>query len=495
MDCSTALGRYEETHRKMQALHAGVSLLHWDMETIMPPKAGQKRAQVMSTLIGEAFRVEMDPAHLETLETLNSYASELSPTQRRSVEEELYNVNRMKNVPQSLIEENELATSTSTMAWKESKANNDFVSFVPHLQKVIDLQRQIALCIHPSGNVYDTLLEGYDRSLLSEQISPVFATLKAGIVELLGDLKIQPAIEESLISPDRQKLLASYLMEEIGFDLKAGNLFETEHPFTTTIHQGDVRLTTKYIPESPQSSIFSVLHEAGHGIYEQNINPELDGTPLGNAASMGLHESQSRFYENIVGRSLAFWQPRFDKVNALVGTQLAGNVTTFWKGINRMHPSLIRIESDELTYNLHIIIRYELEKKIFNEDIKASDLAELWKNEYKSVLGVSSLTDTDGVLQDTHWGSGLFGYFPSYAIGNLYSAQLANALEKECGPLDSLVGTKEGLLTVRQWLTKNIHHKGFTQTASQIMLDATSQELSSDAFLSYMRRKLTDLSR
>lgn len=295
------------------------------------------------------------------------------------------------------------------------------------------------------------------------------------------------------VAPERQQAVGEYLLRVMDFDLDAGNLYTTEHPFTCGIHEGDVRVTTKYHVDAPMSSIFSVLHEGGHGLYDQNIAPDLSGTGLEGGTSMGIHESQSRFWENIVGRSREFWQTHLAKVNDLSGVPLCGDADTFYRAINAVEPSLIRIEADELTYNLHVIIRYELEKMIVNDGVNSDSLPELWADKYEEYLGVRPKTYTEGVLQDSHWSGGSFGYFPSYSMGNLCAAQFADAFEKQHGPLGKHIGTQEGIDLVVNWQKDNIHRYGAKETPRQIMERVCGEDINPDFFLWYMERKLAEV--
>lgn len=493
MDKQQAKELFLDTLRRTSRLRSAAALLEWDMDTIMPPKGLNVRAETAGAISGEIFRLSTADEFGRAVEILKETPAENDAKMARMLEVADRDYTRFKKIPLQEYEAYSVAAAQSSQIWKEAKANNDYDMYAPHLQKMIDFSRSFADKWGYEKHAYDALLEEYDPALLSDQIDPVFAELLAGTKEILSSVPQRQSRPEVPVAEKNQYEIGMYLLKTMGYDLQAGNLYSTEHPFTCTVHSGDVRVTTKYHENQPSSSVFSVMHEGGHGMYEQNISPDLDGSNLMDGTSMGIHESQSRFWENIVGRSLGFWQSNFNEVCRLAGKPLEQNAEEYWKSINHIQPSLIRIEADELTYNLHIIIRYELEKQILNTSISAKELPELWNAKYKEYLGVQPANNNQGIMQDSHWAGGSFGYFPSYAIGNLYAAQFAASMQKELGAVSSLVGSTNGLGSIAHWLKANVQQYGKLKTPEQILKDATGQTLNAKPFLEYMRQKVKSL--
>ena len=486
-----------DTILRMQQIGSAISLLSWDNDTIRPPAGAEARARVIGSLAAEAFRLGTAPAYGEALAAL-AIAVASDPERYdilslRILEEEVRSFSRFSRIPVAEYETYQTLTALARSVWTQAKQENDFSRFESTLTEIVSRARDFSAYWGYVDKPYDGHLAGYDPDMLGAEIDPVFAALAQGTRQLMDRLP-EPAPPLAVhIEPEKQQELALYLLGEIGYDLSAGNLYTTEHPFTSRIHSGDVRVTTHYYPDQPASAIFSVLHEGGHGIYEQNISAELDGTNMHQVLDC-LHESQSRFFENIIGRSRAFWEGRFQTACRIVGTPLADSAESLWRSVNAMRPSLIRIEADELTYNLHIIIRYELERALFNEGLEVRDLPEAWRQKYSQYLGVTPPDDATGVLQDIHWSAGYFGYFPAYAIGNLIAAQLAAAIARELGSLDQLLVTAEGLTAVRAWLNQKVHRLGAVVKPADLLLGLTGESLDARHFLSYMEDKIAALS-
>jgi len=497
-----ALKLMRTTVRRTKYIGSALSLLSWDSETIMPPNGIEERAQVIGSLATEAFRLTTAPEYGEALAVLAAAAADsktaaaegsvpdaLTPLNRRMIEEEQRSYERFSRIPTAEYEAFQVLTARAHSTWVEAKRTNDFALYAPTLTQIVEHSRRFSAYWGYDENPYDGHLAGFDPALLSAQIDPIFAQLLAGTQALMCDLPAPVPPITMRVEPDAQRNLALYLLEQIGFNLKAGNLFSTEHPFTARIHAGDTRVTTRFDLDNPTYSIFSVIHEGGHGIFDQNMARELDGTNM-DEVCMSVHESQSRFFENIIGRSRGFWASRFDEANSLAGTALAPSVDAFWRSVNSMQPSLIRTEADELTYNLHIIIRYEVERELINGWVSVPELPELWHQKYHEYLGIVPSTDAEGVLQDVHWSSGAFGYFPSYALGNLISAQLAATLAAELGPIEELAASTEGMQQVQAWLTKHVHRHGALIKPAELLQRVTGEPLNPQFLLDYLAQKI-----
>jgi carboxypeptidase Taq len=361
----------------------------------------------------------------------------------------------------------------------------------------VDFQNELVGYWGYEGNKYNTLLDFYEPGFTVEKIDKVFGELRDAIVDLLNRIKSSgytpdTKVLEGHFSKASQEKQGTYITEKIGYDFGAGRMDESMHPFTIEFNNKDVRITTHYYENDFTNALFSCIHEGGHAIYEQNISDELRGTTLGSGVSSGIHESQSRFYENILGRSREFWKyfypevikayPQFEKVD----------FDEFYKAVNIVKPSLIRVDADELTYSLHIIIRYEIEKALINGEIKVEDLPRIWNEKYKEYLGVEPENDGVGVLQDVHWSGGMFGYFPSYALGNLYGAQFYNTMLKEIPDMMKKVENGE-FEPIKEWLKEKIHRHGGVYKPSELITMVTGEELTAKYFIEYLNKKYGEI--
>ncbi|MCM3748992.1 carboxypeptidase M32 [Paenibacillus pasadenensis] len=494
-----ALQEFRELDRKICRYNEAASLLNWDMRTGAPRKGLDGRSEVIGMLASEAFLLATSPRTGELLEQLEEPGTEgrLSEIDRKLVSETRKTYDRSVKIPPKLYEEYVVLASQSESAWEEARANNDYAAFQGYLDRIIGYTNQFIDLWGPKETRYDTLLDDYEPGMTVAELDGIFNSLRGELVPLAS------AIAESSNKPDRdflqghfdkekQKEFSRYMLEQLGFDFEAGRIDESMHPFQTTINLQDVRITTRYLPEDVTSALFGTIHEAGHAMYEQNVTPELAGTSLCRGTSMGIHESQSRFWENTIGRSRPFWQRYYGDLQSRFPEQLKVSAEQFYRSQNTVQPSLIRIEADELTYNLHIIIRYEIEKMIFNGGAKAADLPAIWNEKYREYLGLTPPTDADGVLQDVHWSAGLFGYFPSYSLGNMYAAQMADTMERQLPNMWELVARGE-LASIREWLTQNVHRHGKLLTPKEIILGATGKPLDSSYLVKYLKDKYTDI--
>lgn len=493
------LKSFRETIRKIKSYEEALAVLYWDLRTGAPRKGMDNRSEVIGSLSADQFKLSTSPELGEWISTLEESAvyAELSEIDQRLVTETRKEYDRSVKIPPKLYQEYVVISSQSESKWEEAKESNDYASFQPYLEKVISYTNQFIDLWGVKETRYDNLLDQYEPGMTVAELDPVFGGLRAKLVPLAEAIAASPHQPDNSFlkqnyDKSAQKAFSLYILEQMGYNFEAGRLDESVHPFATGISPGDVRITTRYLVDDVTSALFGTIHEGGHALYEQNIMEELIGTTLCTGTSMGIHESQSRFWENVIGRSRPFWNRYFGELQKRFPGQLDVSVDQFYRGNNVVTPSLIRIEADELTYNLHIIIRYEIEKLIFNEGVKASDLPAIWNEKYKEYLGITPPNDAEGVLQDVHWAGGAFGYFPSYSLGNMYAAQFADTLEKEQKGFWTNVGNGE-LLPVKEWLTERIYKYGRLRTPSELIKNVTGKPLDPQYLVDYLTKKYTDI--
>lgn len=481
---------------KTMAFQTSLILFEWDNETLAPEEAGAFTSKVIGALSEEYYRIMTGDDMKKALDKCEK-EKDLTEVEKAVVREAREAREELICIPSDEYRENAQLVSESTRVWTKARESGNFDEFVPTLKKVIDFQKKFAAYRKKNGKkLYDVMLDTYEKGFNMELLDRFFARLKKEIVPLLKEIMDHgKTIDNSFLKGDypeeNQRKLAEFLAEYVGFEFNKGVLSVSAHPFTTNLHNHDVRITTNY-SDRVDSSIFSVIHEAGHGIYELGIGDELTQTLVGQGASMGMHESQSRFFENIIGRSPAFWEPLYEKLQKLFPRELE-SVTRqqFVEAVNKVEPGLIRTESDELTYSLHIMIRYELEKKIVEEDLDLHELPKLWADKYEEYLGIRPENATEGVLQDIHWSQGSFGYFPSYALGNAFGAQIYEQMKKEMD-VEGLL--KEGKLSViREYLRKHVHQYGKLKSSRQILKDITGEDFTPDYYIQYLKDKYRNL--
>jgi len=401
---------------------------------------------------------------------------------------------RERRIPRRLVEESARVTALASQAWAEARRRDDFKSFAPWLDQVFALAREEADAVGYAGTRYDALLDDYEPGLTTDRLSTLFARLEADLVPLASALREIPAPAPMHVLArefplDRQRLFAEGVAAALGFDLERGRLDLGNHPFCTSIGPGDIRIALRYFPRNFARGFFALLHETGHALYDQGIDAAHYGAPMGEAGSLGLHESQSRLWENLVGRSHGFWQHFYPQLRRTFHEALHDvSVETFRLVINRVAPGLIRVQADEVTYDLHIMIRVELEQRLLAEDLRAIDLPGAWAELYRSRLGVAPKNDRTGCLQDGHWSEGLIGYFPTYTLGNMYAAQLFAAAERAVGPLDDAFAAGD-FRTLRSWLGEHVHRHGRRYAAEALIERATGSAPDPSALIESLRRR------
>jgi carboxypeptidase Taq len=478
--------------QELKDLSGIIGLATWDQETYLPKKAADARAQQLSSLQGLYHERLVDPRLGEALAWARGEAG-LSPDQQAMVRVLAHERDRAVRVPAALVRALAEAQGRALVAWREAREARRFSRFQPALARLLQLRREQADAYGYDAERYDALLEGYEPGMRVARLTPVLEALRQRLVELVQALASRPrpkdVLEGKTFDVEAQWRFTLELLAAMGFDLDAGRQDRSIHPFTGGTHPLDVRLTTRLYPEYPLSSVFSTIHEAGHGLYEQGFSPEHHRTPLASAPSMGLHESQSRLWENVVGRSRAFWGHWLPRFRAHFPRQLAGvELEPFLRTINQVHPSLVRVEADEVTYNLHIVLRYELELLLVEDALPLDALPEEWNARMERYLGVRPEDDTEGVLQDIHWAWGEFGYFPTYALGNLYGASLYRAAVAQVPGLEEGIARGE-LLPLRDWLRERVHAQGYRLPAEDRIRQVTGQGLTDADFLGYLRQK------
>ncbi|MGV3489541.1 MAG: carboxypeptidase M32 [Tuberibacillus sp.] len=492
---------YFDYIRKMKNYEEALSLMAWDLRTGAPKKGVEQRSEVIGTLSEDVFNMSTSAQLKEYLDALSepSAQSELSEVTKRSVEKSLKEYNHLVNIPAEEYKDYVILRSKAESVWEEAKAKSDFSMLAPYLEKLVDFKHRMVDYWGYKGNKYDALLDQYEPGVTVETIDRVFGELREQIIPLVQEIKKAKAPDRSFMygyfPKEKQRDFGMYILKEMGYDFHSGRIDETEHPFQITLNPGDVRVTTNYKENDFQVAVFGIMHEGGHALYEQNISTVLIGTPLCEGTSMGIHESQSLFFENFVGRSRAFWTRYYEPLKSYAGGMFDGvDLDAFYRAVNVAGPSLIRIEADELTYPLHIIVRYEIEKGLFNGDLKVKDLPGIWNEKMEEYLGIRPETDREGVLQDIHWSGGDFGYFPSYALGYLYAAQFKNTMLKELPNFDDLLANGQ-IEPIRQWLTKNIHQYGSLKKPIEILQDVTGESVNAKYLVAHLTKKFRDVYR
>lgn len=489
------INKFREMIKEKKIIDSMLALLQWDLET-QAPKGGYK---LISEMIGElslkSYNLTTSKEFLEMLKELKKNEEKLDDIIKREIELLEEEVEKIKVIPSEEYKMYSELTAKAQGIWEIARENNDFESFAPILEQIFNFNRKFIEYRGIKEDVYSEILNDYEKGMNVKKLDNFFAELKKEIVPLLKEVnKNKRDFQKKVkfeVSEYNQKLFSKEILEYIGFDLERGVLSESAHPFTLTVNKDDVRLTTRYLKDFPFSSVFSTIHEGGHGIYEQEVDEILKDTILSDGASMGIHESQSRFYENIIGRSKEFWFGILEKSKFKYSELSKLTLEEIYKGINEVSPSLIRVEADELTYSLHIMIRYEIEKGILSREYLVKDLPRVWNEKMYEYLGVVPSTDSEGVLQDVHWSCGLIGYFPSYALGNVYSLQILNAMKKDI----NIEGTLERgeLKRIKEWLREKIHRYGKLKTPKEIMVSVTGEELNPEYYIEYLKEKYKNI--
>lgn len=483
--------------RKMAAYDHAAGLIYYDGCTTAPKATADNRGSTLSILSEEMYRLAASDETAELLEFLDANRDDLPYGEQRMVHLLLKDIREMKKIPMDeYIAYQELMVKADDV-WHSAKEQSDFEMFRPYLEQLVAAKKKFAKYVAPEKDVYDYCLNEYEEGLTMEACDSFFGRLRSEIVPLLKKVSEAPQIDDSLrhgfFPEGKQEELSYWLMELIGLDLSHVGLSTTEHPFTTSLGSHfDERITTHYFEDDFACSMYSVVHEGGHALYDTGSADELAYTVLDGGVAMSIHESQSRFYENLIGRSRAFCTYVFPKLAELFPEHMAGrDAEEFYRAVNKAEPSLIRTESDELTYCLHIMVRYELEKRIMHDELEVKDLPAEWNRMYKEYLGIDVPDDKHGVLQDSHWASGLFGYFPSYALGNAYGAQFL-AKMKENVDVDGCIA-KGDFGPVNAWNRENIWKHGALYTPAELLNRVLGADFDPGYYIDYLKKKFSEV--
>lgn len=493
------LDRFKHLIAEVTDLGRAEALLGWDQQTYMPRGSGEDRGNILETVAGLSHRMFTSKEMGDLLNALQPYAETLDPESDDAclIKRTAHDYEKATKVPSEWVAEFARVTTIGQMAWEEAKAADNFEAFRPHLEKVVSLRQAYAGFFKPYEHIYDPLLDDFEPGMKTSEVQSIFNALRPQQVQLLKEIASKPVIDDSFLhipyDEQGQWDFGVDVITRFGYDWNRGRQDKAVHPFTTGFGIDDVRITTRFDPERAASALFSTMHEAGHAMYEQGIAKTLRRYPLANGASMAVHESQSRMWENLVGRSREFWKFFYPKLVKTFPQQLASvSLEQFYRGINKVEPSLIRVEADEATYNLHIMLRLELEIALLEGSLQVGDLPQVWNRKMGEYLGVVPASDRDGVLQDVHWSGGMMGYFPTYALGNLVSAQLWEKIHADIPKLDEQIsqGKFDDLLG---WLRSNIHQHGAKFEPQVLVKRVTGTTIRPEPYMNYLRGKYSEI--
>ncbi len=475
------------------------AVLGWDQQINMPPGGAEERG-AQSAALGRIMHEKFTSDEVgQLIADLEEEVGDLEAEtdQARSVKVAKREYKKQTKVPLPLLMEHIQTTTLAHEAWLEAKNKSDFSIFQPHLNKIIELRQQYAELFKPYDHIYDPLLDDYEPGMKTAEVKEIFNKLRPQQVALIQAIAEKEPPDNAFIKQyykeEHQEIIGRYVITRFGYDWKRGRLDIAPHPFTTGFGHGDVRISTRYLKDDAGSALFSTMHEAGHAMYEQGVPEKYKRHPLGGAASLAIHESQSRLWENIIGRSKEFWSFFYPSLQMLF-PQFLSDVTVedFYRGINKVEPSLIRVEADEATYNMHIMLRLEIEIGLMEGTIKVEDLPEIWNTKMEDYLGITPPNDSVGVLQDVHWSGGMIGYFPTYALGNLASVQLWDKLVEENPNVYDEIA-KGQFDTVLDWMRQNVHQYGSKYEPQEIMLKATGSKITPEPYMAYLEEKYGEI--
>jgi carboxypeptidase Taq len=487
---------YRELMRKIADVQYAAGVLNWDQETYMPVNGAEMRAQQLSTLSGIAHELSTSDELGDILNKL-SFEASLTEMQKRNVKTSLKNYNESKKYTTAFVKELSKSISEAFQAWQKAKEQSDFNLYAPALEKLVLLKREECKLLGYTAHPYDALLDQYEPGMKTADLEILFTDVRSQLVAYIKQIASKPQNKDAFMfghfDRNKQWEIGIDLLKQMGFDFDSGRQDESSHPFTTNFNSKDVRVTTRISENDFHEMIWSCIHEGGHGLYEQGLPLREYGLPSGEHISLGIHESQSRLWENNVGRSLHYWKYNYPKLLQTFPEQLKNvSARDFYKAMNVVKPSLIRTSADELTYHTHVLIRFEIEKALIEGSIEVKDLPTIWNKKYKDYLGIDVPNDAKGVLQDIHWSHGSFGYFPTYSLGSFYAAQFYAQAKKEIAGLEGEI-EQGNLKPLLDWLREKVHKHGKYYTAEELCISITGEKLNFSFFMNYAKEKYNEL--
>ena len=496
MTLQTEVEKIKNLQKRMHAYDHALAMLYFDSVTAAPPDTAEGRGQTMGMLSEDRYNLFANEDVGKSLAFLLAHKDETDLQTKREIEELKRDYDMLSKIPVAEYVEYTMLINEAENIWHKAKDASDFSMFQPYLEKIVAFNRRFAGYYNPDKKPYDALLDQYERDLNMETLDTFFAALREELIPLVRKIASSPKIDTAILhlpcAIEKQRQFSAYLMDLLGMDKRYSAISETEHPFTINFNKYDVRITTHYYENQFISSMFSVIHEGGHALYELNMADELMYSCLGEGVSMGVHESQSRFYENIIGRSEPFVRFLQNKLTSLFPENFSGvDPHQFYRAVNRVEPSLIRTDADELTYPFHIMIRYELEKGLIEGSLNVADLPHEWNRLYKDYLGIEVPDDKQGVLQDSHWSGGNIGYFPSYALGSAYGAQMLAAMEKDINVWDTVA--QGDLKPITTWLKEKVHKHGKMRLPAETVTYACGAPFDPKYYVDYLKDKYSKI--
>ncbi len=487
---------YQSMLRKIADIQYASAVLNWDQETYMPSKGATFRAQQLSTLAGIGHELATSK-ELGKLLHLLSTDNSLSEKEKRNIKQSLKTFNENKKYTTEFVQELSKTISETFQAWHKAKADNNFAVYAPHLEKLVTLKREESKLLGDFAHPYDALLNQFEPGLKTADLEVLFTDVREQLVTFVKKIAAKPQNNDAFMylyyDREMQWDLGLNLLKQMGFDFESGRQDASSHPFTTNFSPEDVRITTRINEQDINEMIWSCIHEGGHALYEQGLPSEEYGMPSSEYISLGIHESQSRLWENNVGRSLQYWKANYPKLQDAFPENLKSvSVQSFYKAMNIVKPSLIRTSADELTYHFHVLIRFEIEKALIEGLIEVKDLPSYWNLKYKEYLGIEVPDDSSGVLQDIHWSHGSFGYFPTYSLGSFYAAQFWVQAKKEIEELENEI-EKGNMKPLLDWLREKVHRHGKFYSAEELCIEITGEKLNFKYFMDYASIKYSKL--
>ena len=498
-----ALARLKELDAEIKTLRGVESMLAWDQQVYMPQRGVHGRAEQVAALAALSHKKNTAPEIGSLLESLgatddNPFGDESLSEDDRALVRAIYrDYVRLTRLPEELVTRIARVTAVAQSVWSDARAKKEYPLFRPHLEEIVDLALEVADRLGYEDHPYDALVDQFEPEMRTAQIAEVFSELRAGLVPLVRRIAAARQVDNSFLlkryPADEQEAFGREVLKAMSFDFARGRLDRSVHPFTISLGEDDVRITTRYDETYFPTALFGTIHEAGHALYELGFSRDNYGTRLADATSLGVHESMSRFWENVVGRSEPFWRHFFPVLKERFPDQLSGvDVEQFYRAVNRVEPSHIRVEADEVTYSLHVVLRFELERMLIGRQLAVKDLPQAWMEQSRDLLGIVPENDADGVLQDIHWSGGAIGYFPTYALGNVYGLQFVSRMRADLSNMDQLL--RDGNLSpIKEWLDKNIHSPGRKYTPNELCVRITGEPMSARFFVEYLNEKYADV--